>query len=51
VLEEAIGVMCQLWHRDLTSHRGRHYTVENARINPLPDEMRGSTPCPASRST
>jgi coenzyme F420-dependent glucose-6-phosphate dehydrogenase len=38
MLEEAIGVMRQLWRGELTSHRGRHYTVENARIYTLPED-------------
>ena len=38
MLEEAIEVMRLLWQGDLASHRGRHYTVENARIYTLPDE-------------
>jgi G6PDH family F420-dependent oxidoreductase len=38
MLEEAVEVMRLLWGGDLTSHRGRHYTVENARIYTLPDE-------------
>ncbi len=38
MLEEAVGVIRQLWRGELTSHRGRHYTVENARIYTLPDE-------------
>ena len=38
MLEEAIDVMRELWRGELTSHRGRHYTVENARIYTLPDE-------------
>ena len=38
MLEEAVGVIRELWRGDLTSHRGRHYTVENARIYTLPDE-------------
>ena len=38
MLEEAIEVMRDLWRGELTSHRGRHYTVENARITTLPDE-------------
>jgi coenzyme F420-dependent glucose-6-phosphate dehydrogenase len=37
-LEEAIEVMRLLWEGGLKSHRGRHYTVENARIYSLPDE-------------
>jgi coenzyme F420-dependent glucose-6-phosphate dehydrogenase len=38
LLEEAVEVMRLLWDGDLTSHRGRHYTVENARIYTLPEE-------------
>lgn len=37
MLEEAIGVMRQLWQGGSQSHRGRYYTVENARIYDLPD--------------
>ena len=38
MLEEAVEVMRLLWSGDLSSHRGRHYTVENARIYTLPEE-------------
>lgn len=38
MLEESVDVMRELWKGDLTSHRGRHYTVENARIYTLPEE-------------
>ena len=38
MLEEAIEVMRTLWEGGQRSHRGRHYTVENARIYDLPDE-------------
>lgn len=38
-LEEAIEVIRSLWEGDLSSHRGRHYEVENARIYSLPDQM------------
>jgi G6PDH family F420-dependent oxidoreductase len=38
MLEEAIEVMRGLWAGGQYSHRGRHYTVENARIYTLPDE-------------
>lgn len=38
MLEEAIAVIRLLWQGGLKSHRGRHYTVENARIYTLPDE-------------
>ncbi|HEX5375551.1 MAG TPA: TIGR03557 family F420-dependent LLM class oxidoreductase [Solirubrobacterales bacterium] len=37
-LEEAIEVIRELWEGKLTSHRGEHFTVENARIYSLPDE-------------
>ena len=37
MLEEAVGLMRRLWEGDLVSHRGRYYTVENARIYSLPD--------------
>jgi G6PDH family F420-dependent oxidoreductase len=38
MLEEAIQVMRALWEGDDTSHRGRYYTVENARIYSLPQQ-------------
>jgi G6PDH family F420-dependent oxidoreductase len=38
LLEEAIDVIRGLWAGGQYSHRGRHYTVENARIYTLPDE-------------
>lgn len=38
MLEEAVEVMRLLWKGDLASHRGPHYTVENARIYTLPEE-------------
>jgi G6PDH family F420-dependent oxidoreductase len=37
-LEEAIEVIRLLWEGGLRNHRGRHYTVENARLYTLPDE-------------
>jgi G6PDH family F420-dependent oxidoreductase len=37
MLEEAVEVMRKLWEGGQRSHRGRHYTVENARIYDLPD--------------
>jgi G6PDH family F420-dependent oxidoreductase len=38
MLEEAVEVIRKLWRGKLTSHRGRHYTVENARLYTLPAE-------------
>lgn len=37
MLEEAIEIMRLLWQGHQASHRGRHYTVENARIYTLPE--------------
>jgi coenzyme F420-dependent glucose-6-phosphate dehydrogenase len=37
-LEEAIEVIRELWQGKLVSHRGEHFTVENARIYSLPEE-------------
>jgi G6PDH family F420-dependent oxidoreductase len=39
MLEEAIDVIRALWEGGLTSHRGVHYVVENARIYTLPDRL------------
>jgi coenzyme F420-dependent glucose-6-phosphate dehydrogenase len=38
MLEEAVEIMRALWGGGLTSHHGRHYTVENARLYDLPEE-------------
>lgn len=38
MLEEAVQVMRQLWQGGLQSHRGKYYTVDNARIYSLPDK-------------
>jgi G6PDH family F420-dependent oxidoreductase len=38
LLEEAIGLMRNLWTGDVITHRGEHYCVERARIYTLPDE-------------
>ena len=38
MLEEAVDVMRELWRGGLVRHRGRHYTVDNARVYTLPDE-------------
>lgn len=37
MLEEAVDVIRLLWQGGQRSHRGRHYTVSNARIYDLPD--------------
>jgi len=38
MLEEAIEVMRLVWEGDLVTHRGRHYTVDRARLYTLPEE-------------
>ena len=38
MLEEAIEVIRLLWQGGYQTHRGRYYTVENARLYTLPDE-------------
>ena len=38
MLEEAIGVIRLLWQGGEQTHRGKHYTVDHARIYTLPDE-------------
>jgi coenzyme F420-dependent glucose-6-phosphate dehydrogenase len=38
MLEEAIEAIRELWTGELVSHRGKHYTIENARLYTLPDE-------------
>jgi G6PDH family F420-dependent oxidoreductase len=39
MLEEAVEVIRELWKGEVTSHHGRFYTVENARIFTLPDDL------------
>jgi G6PDH family F420-dependent oxidoreductase len=39
MLEEAVAVIRALWTGDITSHHGRHYTVENARLYTLPERL------------
>ncbi len=39
MLEEAVGVIRQLWTGEEVSHHGEHYTVENARLYTLPEEQ------------
>lgn len=38
MLEEAVEIMRKLWQGGTVSHRGRHYTVENARVYTLPEK-------------
>jgi coenzyme F420-dependent glucose-6-phosphate dehydrogenase len=38
MLEEAVEVIRELWRGDEVTHRGKHYTVDRARIYSLPDE-------------
>lgn len=38
MLEEAVAVIRELWGGRQVEHRGRHYTVENARLYTLPEE-------------
>ena len=38
LLEEAIEVMRLLWQGGYQTHRGKHYTVEQARLYSLPDD-------------
>ena len=38
MLEEAVAVIRDLWEGGVRDHRGRHYTVQNARIYDLPPE-------------
>jgi G6PDH family F420-dependent oxidoreductase len=37
MLDEAVGVMRELWKGGLMTHHGRYYTVENARLYSMPD--------------
>ncbi len=39
MLEEAVEVIRDLWRGEVTSHRGRHYTVQNAKLYTLPKEL------------
>src|SRR3954462_3188642 len=38
MLEEAVEIMRELWKGGTVSHRGKHYTVENARVYTLPEK-------------
>ncbi|MFC0624504.1 TIGR03557 family F420-dependent LLM class oxidoreductase [Kribbella deserti] len=37
MLEEAVEIMRRLWTEEFVSHRGKHYTVDTARIYTRPD--------------
>jgi G6PDH family F420-dependent oxidoreductase len=39
MLEEALGVIRDLWEGENYSHHGKHYTVENAKLYTLPEEL------------
>ena len=39
MLEEAVEVIRLLWEGGYQTHRGKHYTVENARLYTLPEEL------------
>lgn len=39
MLEEAIEVIRGMWEGDSFTHRGKHYTVEDARVFDLPDRL------------
>jgi coenzyme F420-dependent glucose-6-phosphate dehydrogenase len=39
MLEEAVEVIRALWTGEVTSHRGRHYRVQNARLFTLPETL------------
>jgi coenzyme F420-dependent glucose-6-phosphate dehydrogenase len=39
MLEEAVAVVRLLWQGGLRSHQGRYYTVENAHLYTLPDQL------------
>jgi G6PDH family F420-dependent oxidoreductase len=38
MLEEAVDVIRKLWSGEEVTHRGQHYTVEEARLYTVPDE-------------
>ena len=39
MLEEAVEVIRLMWEGGLKTHHGKHYSVENARVYTLPDEL------------
>ena len=38
MLVEAVDIMRRLWSGEVVNHRGRHYTVDHARLYSVPDE-------------
>ena len=38
MLEEAVGLIRELWTGEVVNHRGRYYTLDHARIYNVPDE-------------
>jgi G6PDH family F420-dependent oxidoreductase len=38
MLDEAVGLMRELWKGEYVTHRGKHYTVESLRIFDVPDD-------------
>jgi coenzyme F420-dependent glucose-6-phosphate dehydrogenase len=38
MLDEAVSIIRRLWEGDLVSYRGRHYTVDRARLYSVPEE-------------
>jgi coenzyme F420-dependent glucose-6-phosphate dehydrogenase len=38
LLEEAVGIIRELWEGGLVTHHGKHYTVDRARLYTVPDE-------------
>lgn len=36
MLEEVVGIMRRLWEGETVDHEGEHYSLHNARIDPLP---------------
>jgi G6PDH family F420-dependent oxidoreductase len=38
MLEEAVSVIRELWEGSLVTHRGKHYTVDRARLYTVPEE-------------
>ncbi|MCU4925218.1 TIGR03557 family F420-dependent LLM class oxidoreductase [Halobacteria archaeon AArc-dxtr1] len=39
MLEEAMAAMRKLWTGETVTHRGEHYTIENARLYTVPEEI------------